>query len=1212
MAEAVTEILSPCPNPLCTGLVSGTQTICSTCQHELGPCPNCGKLISLTLGRCGRCGYRQKKEETTEPVPEQPTPVAPPQPVTIPAIPPYVIPFEAVRDTVTEQVAKAYYRMARAEADMAKAVDVLEGIRSSLMTNKNALEIWKGLNKEIGAAEVKSRKALIDLRKWFTFELFGQVEARLRELFSGNAETAWKEWLILYAEGLASWRLPLCQRLVKLSLPFPDEFRDKNFKRATLLILHERWTEIYPFFSYLAEHEFLNANTRARLLITVGQIYLYFLSPAERALPFFKQAESLAPNLPRCLSALGDYYMQMNDAQTATGFFERVIAVGSDEPDAYTGMGDLAAKQSNLEEARSWYQEAINKAGGYTLGFTQLLRLYGRPEFIDRYESHIASLAERASAVDETGEYRIHLDVGDAYSASKRFDAAQASYQRAIDLDPKRVSGYIWQGFTYLDEGESKFEAAAEAFRAALEVAPEGYYGSWGMGQLCEHKEQWREAAEWYAKVGERQPELKAGMLARVGSMHLQLAEYERAEQAFIESFKLDNSMDENLLNLADDYYRKYSRPEDARRLYKQIFELKGESFKPTYLCRLGNIDFFEANYNKAIEYYTAAIALDPQQAIFYANISDAYRLLKNWDGARSWLDKAFAVNSDKPEYDKKLSLIYNDEGNEFYAQGEYEQAIECYSQAEKASPASPRYVSNRALALEQMMPASSTPLELLERATADTQKAVELARSLDDAALLQELSVQLTGFQRRHAFASQFGMNALSFNPTEKVIRLFLKLEVLFSVVNLDQTALSDDFMKLIDVLHSHLTEKSGLRFPTIMVYNLEPPDVNWCEYALEMMSERRLRGNLDLNKKFALCPAEKLAAIKLPVNEPGNPQDVLEGYWLTDAEASEAAAHGIELLTPQEYLLRCVEIVLSWNLDKGCGHQEVASLLEEYQTTDSDEILNDPEKLHELTLALQDRLRNGESIADLKDYCAEFNSKFVSQPEKFERKSEPGGEVQPGYKSLQVGLSPKSSLDRNVLSEEIAKIQAELFNRLGVIPPKPAIVDKDDLAPNGIQVQAGDKELLRVAVPGPDEFAAMASVEEMRDRYPNAKPLDNPFALGVPALTLPRSEELEEQFHNAGYNTYDCINWISGVVQLEANNHADLFLTSELLEYYFGLLDKIFPALVVVTRHYFSDDALLELLRGRLRAGSSIKYMPEVLESFLSDPTTETAGVH
>jgi type III secretory pathway component EscV len=305
-------------------------------------------------------------------------------------------------------------------------------------------------------------------------------------------------------------------------------------------------------------------------------------------------------------------------------------------------------------------------------------------------------------------------------------------------------------------------------------------------------------------------------------------------------------------------------------------------------------------------------------------------------------------------------------------------------------------------------------------------------------------------------------------------------------------------------------------------------------------------------------------------------------------------------------------VEVGLSSNFDKACGHQEVANMLEQYQTADSNDIMHHPERLHEFTLALQDRLRNGESISTLKDTCSEFNSKFsLRAGEKFERKSEPGEAVVAGYKSLQVGLNPKWSIDRKTLNEELVKLQTEVFNQLGVVFPEPAIVDKANLELNEIQIEADGKELMRVVAFGPDTLAVMASVEELRGRYPDAKPLVNPFG-DEPATVLPRTDGLQEELNGAGYTTYDAISWFVGLLRLNVKNNPDLFLTSELLEYYLELLDTDFSSLVAVTRHYFSNEARVELLRRRLRGYLSIKYMPEVLESFLSNPTMETAGIH
>src|SRR5262249_32977862 len=148
---------------------------------------------------------------------------------------------------------------------------------------------------------------------------------------------------------------------------------------------------------------------------------------------FFKAAEAQDPNCGRVLAALGEFALQQSDYETARTYFERAQSIAPDEVDSYVFLGDLCERQGSVDEARKWYQEAIRKVSGDPLGYTRLLRLYGRPEFIESYEPQILSLAERAIAVDESARYRVCLDVGDAYMASKRYDMAQHNFERAID-----------------------------------------------------------------------------------------------------------------------------------------------------------------------------------------------------------------------------------------------------------------------------------------------------------------------------------------------------------------------------------------------------------------------------------------------------------------------------------------------------------------------------------------------------------------------------------------------------------------------------------------------------------------------------------------------------------------------------------------------------------------------------------------------------------
>lgn len=52
--------LVQCPNRSCSGKVLSSDKKCATCRHELTKCPNCGCVMSKTLGICVDCGYEEE------------------------------------------------------------------------------------------------------------------------------------------------------------------------------------------------------------------------------------------------------------------------------------------------------------------------------------------------------------------------------------------------------------------------------------------------------------------------------------------------------------------------------------------------------------------------------------------------------------------------------------------------------------------------------------------------------------------------------------------------------------------------------------------------------------------------------------------------------------------------------------------------------------------------------------------------------------------------------------------------------------------------------------------------------------------------------------------------------------------------------------------------------------------------------------------------
>lgn len=91
--------------------------------------------------------------------------------------------------------------------------------------------------------------------------------------------------------------------------------------------------------------------------------------------------------------------------------------------------------------------------------------------------------------------------------------------------------------------------------------------------------------------------------------------------------------------------------------------------------------------YNKAIEDYSKAIALQPDNVIFYVARADVYYLKEEWENAIKDLDKAIALKPD-------ISFLYYERGNACHKIKQYRRAIDDFTKAINLKPDKQKYLS--------------------------------------------------------------------------------------------------------------------------------------------------------------------------------------------------------------------------------------------------------------------------------------------------------------------------------------------------------------------------------------------------------------------------------------------------------------------------------------------------------------------------------------
>lgn len=330
------------------------------------------------------------------------------------------------------------------------------------------------------------------------------------------------------------------------------------------------------------------------------------------------------------------------------------------------------------------------------------------------YENAIVDL-ERSIELDDQNAVTMN-NLGVAYGEQGEFDAALDAYNRAIELDPNYAQAYRNRGFLYEDFGD--LDSAYENYTRAIELEPTdaGYFND--RGNILLDYGQYEDALDDYQTAVDLQPDNYV-YWNNVGYTHRLLGDYDRALDALSTALDIYPEYSTALINRAVVYWRSglprlcvedYGtaielRPDSAlvynnRALcYEDLeeFDLALSDYEISlalepgdpitlgnYASLLSDLGMYEeavVNYEaalaveidpllyndlgftyrqmgddeKAYEYYTLAIELEPEYSTAYLNRGYVNRDLGNRAEAvsdfRTYLDLV-------PDSDRRLELL--------------------------------------------------------------------------------------------------------------------------------------------------------------------------------------------------------------------------------------------------------------------------------------------------------------------------------------------------------------------------------------------------------------------------------------------------------------------------------------------------------------------------------------------------------------------------
>jgi len=167
-------------------------------------------------------------------------------------------------------------------------------------------------------------------------------------------------------------------------------------------------------------------------------------------------------------------------ARSRTGSTWRAVALlaAAGFASACATSGTRPAPVEIRDEHGFTIREDVRVGLGVRSDFDRALRLLAEED----YERGIALLEEvTAAAPDATSA---HIDLGIAYARVGRFEDAEASIAKALELNPRHPVAHNEMGIVYRKTG--RFDAARKSYEAALGAHPDFHFARRNLAILCD------------------------------------------------------------------------------------------------------------------------------------------------------------------------------------------------------------------------------------------------------------------------------------------------------------------------------------------------------------------------------------------------------------------------------------------------------------------------------------------------------------------------------------------------------------------------------------------------------------------------------------------------------------------------------------------------------------------------------------------------------
>jgi cyclophilin family peptidyl-prolyl cis-trans isomerase/tetratricopeptide (TPR) repeat protein/O-antigen ligase len=246
----------------------------------------------------------------------------------------------------------------------------------------------------------------------------------------------------------------------------------------------------------------------AQLFDEWGQTYLA-LGETDKALEMYDRSLALDQEYAQTYLLIGEFYMRQKDWEDARNAYEQASEVSPNTVDAYSALGYVSTQMGDLEAALQAYLKAVELQPKNYTHRKNLAILYQQLGQIDdaireattaldlapesekqSMQNFLAQLQQGKSQVQLTPEQEAEIQQlisqGSQQMSAEEWDAAEATFQQILALDPNHPQAHSGLAYVYAKQGRVD-EAIAENL-IVTQLAPNDYNSYKNLALLYQDK----------------------------------------------------------------------------------------------------------------------------------------------------------------------------------------------------------------------------------------------------------------------------------------------------------------------------------------------------------------------------------------------------------------------------------------------------------------------------------------------------------------------------------------------------------------------------------------------------------------------------------------------------------------------------------------------------------------------------------------------------